>query len=634
MLRTRRIATLATALILTACTGTSTPDAGHDGAIDARTDGSLDARIDAPADTLATDDAPVDAPNDAPAVDPLDPSLAPAVDTNPASYPSNVWITGPLVKLTPSAMPGTTHWAFVSAARNEIESFQVHVRAGTASLALDVTMSDLTAAHGTTVIAGADHVFVSREAYLDITRLSDANGTLGRLPDPLVPSRDRYFHEARNAFPVTIPAGETRSAWIDVHVPAGTPSGYYSATVTVRDGSNVVATLPVRLAVWNFELPSTATLASTFGMSWNGLCTEAYGGYAQCGMFPGGNGDADRGTERTHIVESTFFLDHRVTIGDTVYAAPRNTDWTAFDAAYGPLMNGTASTLLTGAHLTALRYSQTITDVPSIQRWVDHFSALGWSDRLFFYHCDEPPNGCSFTTAQTESTSVHGSTPPGRYLLTTDIAHSTTNNMLDAIDTMVPVVDYMHPRRGTDQRPLYDAWLARRSTNRLWWYQSCDQHEACSAGAGGGAQSTWPSYMVDASPVRNRVFQWLAYLYDVRGELYYATDYCWHGTCGGDVWNTVYAFGGNGDGTLFYPGTPARIGGTTPIPVSSIRLEHIRDGMEDYEYLRMLAAAGDAAFAERTSRTIITNAFTFDNDPDHYMAARRALGDRLHQMAR
>ena len=39
-----------------------------------------------------------------------------------------------------------------------------------------------------------------------------------------------------------------------------------------------------------------------------------------------------------------------------------------------------------------------------------------------------------------------------------------------------------------------------------------------------------------------------------------------------DPWKSVYAFGGNGDGTLFYPGTPERIGGRTHIPVESLRI--------------------------------------------------------------
>ena len=44
--------------------------------------------------------------------------------------------------------------------------------------------------------------------------------------------------------------------------------------------------------------------------------------------------------------------------------------------------------------------------------------------------------------------------------------------------------------------------------------------------------------------------------------------------------------GGNGEGTLFYPGRPDKIGGNDHIPISSLRLTLIREGNEDYECVR------------------------------------------------
>lgn len=46
--------------------------------------------------------------------------------------------------------------------------------------------------------------------------------------------------------------------------------------------------------------------------------------------------------------------------------------------------------------------------------------------------------------------------------------------------------------------------------------------------------------------------------------------------------------GGNGEGTLFYPGRPDKIGGSDHIPVSSLRLTLIREGNEDYECVTKL----------------------------------------------
>lgn len=590
--------------------------------------------------------------------DPLDPVYLPNIDTNAAHYPANVWVTNALAKVHTDAMPGSDHWARLSAARNEFESFQVHVRADNHPIKMTVTVSDFVAANmrlrppamGNVVpvppgsrtayalaqidrIAAATNVFVHREAYLNITLVSDLNGIAGVTPDPLIPVEDPYFHQVRNAFPVTVPSGEVRSAWIDLLVPDNARSGYYVATVTVADGVATLAKLPVVLKVWDFAIPSTASLTTAFGMSWNGLCAQAYKSYFNCGQFPGSDGSPDRAVELTHVLEGEFLLDHRTTISQIVYSAPSNNDWTHFDGAYGGLMDGSAGTLLRGAKLTSLQYTYGgAPTVAGIQEWVAHFRARGWDSRLFEYDCDEPPAGCSWGQSLAGANFIHQASAGMATLLTTNIAEATAHGLTDAIDILTPVVDAVHPQGSMSLRPGYDAWLARPN-KRLWWYQSCDQHESCVNGTPGPADSTWPSYMVDASPMRNRIFQWMAFLYKIQGELYYQIDYCWAATdCGStDPWVSVYAFGGNGDGTLFYPGTPERIGGSAPVPVSSIRLKLIRDGMEDYEYLAALAKSGDAAFAEATARSFITNVYTFDNDPVALLAAREKLGTRLHQ---
>jgi hypothetical protein len=135
--------------------------------------------------------------------------------------------------------------------------------------------------------------------------------------------------------------------------------------------------------------------------------------------------------------------------------------------------------------------------------------------------------------------------------------------------------------------------------------------------------------MVDATPVRNRVFQWMAWLYNIHGELYYATD-IWPG---GNPWQSLYFVGGNGDGSLFYPGSTDIIGGTTPIPIASIRLKLIRDGMEDYEYLNLLTAAGHSELASVAAHSFITNAYTFNNDPAALSNARQQMGIWLNSLA-
>jgi hypothetical protein len=311
------------------------PDAGHGSSRDAAAEGAT-----------GDDGEP----------DPLSPVYEPPVDTNAGDYDANEWITTAMAKVQPSDAPGAVHWALLSAARNELESFQVHVHAAAALKGVTVSVSDLHDARSGATLAAAADVTVSREEYLHIPagEVSDANGTSGDVPDALVPAVDPYFHETRNAFPIDLAAGSNASAWVDVLVPPGTPSGWYTGSVTVSAAGKTLSTMPVRLAVWQIDLPSTASLRSDFGMSWDGACVEEYGGYSACGAAVP-SGSADDAVEYFHQLYAAFALDHRVSIGGIVYAPP-NGDFTHFDAVYAPFLDGTAKTRLGGAKLTTMDY--------------------------------------------------------------------------------------------------------------------------------------------------------------------------------------------------------------------------------------------------------------------------------------
>ena len=208
-------------------------------------------------------------------------------------------------------------------------------------------------------------------------------------------------------------------------------------------------------------------------------------------------------------------------------------------------------------------------------------------------------------------------------LVTTTIQAAQANGLLPNI--LVPVINELDDVSGSyagDQRPAYDAFVKNGGT--LWTYQSCMSH-GCAFG-GDPSQSGWPSYMIDASGGRNRAMQWVDFNERVTGELYYETVNAYEG---GDPWADQYRFGGNGDGTLFYPGEPSKIGGQTEIPVASLRLKLIRQGMEDYEYLAKVSALGDPAFAAAQAATVAKDPHSVSSDPQLFHAARAALGARI-----
>jgi hypothetical protein len=264
-----------------------------------------------------------------------------------------------------------------------------------------------------------------------------------------------------------------------------------------------------------------------------------------------------------------------------------------------------------------------------------HFTSQGWKG-LFQYTCDEPPSSCAFSDIPVRAAAAHAAGI--RTLVTTDIDNINKYSLGDAIDIATPVLDYMQPAGSTtDRRADYDAFLAKSPSKELWIYQSCDQHGchgvgSCDASQASDPQVGWASYMIDAAGVQGRAMEWLSYRFRVSGELYYETvqhlDDAWNSHVAGH--NALCDFGGNGDGSLLYPGKPSVIGGTRDIPVESQRLKLIREGMEDYEYLHLLDSLGGGAAALAEVNALYPAAYkTTQATPDALYAARARIADAI-----
>jgi hypothetical protein len=545
---------------------------------------------------------------------------------------TTIWVAEATEKIAADepARPASVS-ARISAARNEFEAFQVIVTGSARAVRASATPLSQPGA------APITDVRLYQAALMSVAQPSAADSVTGRIPDALIPDVDEVVNERRNAFPFEVRSNESRAIWVEVFVPKAAAPGVYTGSVTVSHskGQTVV---PVELTVWNFELPSISSVRSAFGL---------YGPDLPAGHGFSGSDTTTFATLRARYGQ--FALDHRVTL-------PFHDDWMFndlfhFDRYYGALVDGTAPTRLQGARLTAVQYLGNLTDSANMARWAAHFrehdrrNALNgsppwWFDHLFQYTCDEPPyQGCDWPEIAVRARAAKAADPEFRTLVTTSIQEANAHAGAQYIDLLVPIVNFMDGKSGTpyagNQRSKYDAFLASGPLKELWLYQACDSH-----GCGGtSSYSTgWPSYMIDTWGVRNRAMQWLVFRYQATGELYWDTTYAY---TLGDPWVSQWAFTGHGDGTLFYPGTPAKIGGTTHIPVASIRLKLLREGMEDYEYLKRVSDLGDPGFANTIADSLFPNAYSSgarssaDTEAARtidLMAARQRLAQRILQL--
>jgi Domain of unknown function (DUF4091) len=537
-----------------------------------------------------------------------------------ASPPFSVSVLGDAVKVRPGQHPSGPSRATLTAARNETRAFQIVVGAGASAVSgLRVSVAKPLAGPGGATL-GPHGLSIYREAYINLTHRSDPEGGTGLWPDALIPTTDRFFGEHRNAFPVSVPAGKSQAVWVDVFVPAGAAAGRYRGLLRIT-GSGVSTTVPVSLTVIRFTLPVTSSLQSAFGMDWDLPCLAAYGNDCI-------NHERDGWRLKSLYVRAA--LDDRLTISYPQYQPLANSGERGFFEQYDlPMLHGTAPTLLRGAKLTSFQ----VDDQQWLRGWMSEAQSKGFASRSFLYACDEPGSDPGAWQSCLHSISAaHRVWPSLATLITANIHEATRFGATSKIDWLVPIVNELDDKPGRssfsgNQRPDYNQFLQNRR-KRLWFYTSCEG-DGCSGDSARDPYFTgWPGYSIDGPASEALAMGWLAYEYGITGELYYAVDY--------DLvhaWSDQWAFGNNGDGTLFYPGNPAIIGGRDPIPVESIRLKLIRDGLQDYEYMRFLAAHDHGQQAMRIARNLFPTMYRTAVGDTKLEAARTQLQQLVEQVA-
>jgi len=166
----------------------------------------------------------------------------------------------------------------------------------------------------------------------------------------------------------------------------------------------------------------------------------------------------------------------------------------------------------------------------------------------------------------------------------------------------------------------------------LTWYISCDQ------------RYPQPNYFIDAPAMDLVMVPWITARYDMDGILYWAINW-WSQTS--NPWLDANTFhsgflcsGGwvlNGEGSLWYPGDfTERYTGQPNVegPVSSLRFELLREGIEDYVYLSMLKNLGDEEFGSELVRNMVVDVKAFTRNVEVLYNTRKSMAERLEELSR
>ena len=610
-------------------------------------------------------------------------SVAPAGCLAFGSGSVTVWDSVKDIHPRPTAAACGTQGADLVAGKNEFESFQVEMRApaGSALTGVNVALSQCFDWCRTDAAAAAKAVTIYREGYVGVHRRSDLESTpdpassqaspnAGSTPwaDPIIPERDYFYGEDRNAFPTDVPAAENRVAWVDVLVPQGQAPGTYSATLTVTAAGGISQLIPVSLTVLDFALPSTPSLNTPIDLANDRVC-QAFG----C------TGNSTAGWQMNSLFARAG-RENRFGFFNTQNSEPSaGTQLTNFRTYQLPDITGTAASRLPGARTPyVLLHEWCVEDgAGCMTAWANVARTENFQGQPpgFFFYCEELFSNSAEATANWNRCKAHwdtakaiwnaGGVPAAGPLRLAAVATvdalrwaATPGNTNwptadDEVELLIPNVVWMQAGDGQDspngafpgdRGNDYDAWLAESSNHRLWWYTSCsafgcEANDVLNPNNDGGLESVselyrgWPGEAIDQPASEARAMGVLSYTYRMTGEQYYESvkrlSQAWNactddslnngsghsGTPGAffDTHNCLFSEGGNGDGTLFYAGTTARIGGTHAIPIESMRLKRLRDGREDYEWLKWLQDHGQGAFAQSEGLRLIPTAGCADS---------------------
>lgn len=153
----------------------------------------------------------------------------------------------------------------LNCARRERESAQLVVASlGARVEGVQVEWGDLRGPHEARL--ARECVTISQAGFVTTRAPDYPVERVGRWPDPLLPLR---------AFDV--PAGEVQPLWVTVSIPPGTAPGPYRGEITVRDAAGHQATARLEVEVWDLELPLHGRFRTGFGTVMDGDIREWFG---------------------------------------------------------------------------------------------------------------------------------------------------------------------------------------------------------------------------------------------------------------------------------------------------------------------------------------------------------------------
>jgi hypothetical protein len=502
-----------------------------------------------------------------------------------------------MVRVMPADnLPANNHIA-IAMAGNEFECFQIVMRAKRDINNVTVTIDPLINAGNTLPAMQWFQV-----GYVQVntfnghpTPLAVANLQPGWYPDPLL-ERDN----------IALTTNWSHTMWCKVHAPTGTPPGIYTSTVNIQIGDKIEK-IKVAVEVYAFSLPQRSSLPTLFPLSLDWV-SQAYGHLepamkkkwldyvADCRLSPTEmyvNPDGTNGALAVTAAEYQPYMDRMN--GFALY--PITTTWSDRDLDADALI---------------ARFERN-------RPYIDSIIAAGIAEKGngVFYGFDEcePTHFDTMKKVFAHVKKVYPDIP-----IATTSMHVKSYEQMEALHIDILILHIFED--------IYNNTFAdkiRKEGRKVWAYISLQPY------------APMPNWRIENAPVEARILLSAIACHErYDGFLYWSlTQYNkgtekipavlkrnnavltdWSITTPTEEYKWLH-----GDGILLYPGTNG--------PIGSIRMESIREGLEDYEYYYLLAQKKGATAARSAAGILVRSAKEYERDPQQLYKIRAQIANAI-----
>ena len=467
-----------------------------------------------------------------------------------------------------------------SCIKNENEGAQLMISTKSYINSFDFELPDVSGPNGT---ISKDHFSVSAAYYMNVDDSNERYATPGLYPDALIPLSNYKFRRLN-----FIEENRNQALYINLKTTKNTPVGEFSGVGKLHLDDDIID-IPFEVKVYNAIMPNTIHQHANFGIWYDDIAL----------------GEKKNVDSEMNMAYFNFLLDKRISPMD--FPTEKKINFDVFIENYIKLVvkNNMNSGIRLPIIWSSYKSIDNVYDLLSkmVRKNVDLRKAGDNSINLFdkcYFYIDDEPTASQYDLVRGHDKDIYDV----KVSLANDDEFKLATNYPDIYSSLMQVPNVvtrefnpelvateeqggiqtwcpqMHHFQTEQARQTYrerQASNLREGGEHVWWYTCMDP------------QSPYPNYHLDANLMLSRVISYLQYDYNVEATLFWDVCYykkCTHGVVGPrDIWNDPISWEScAGDGMLIYPGYTFGIKG----PITTLRLESLLAGNEEYEYLWMI----------------------------------------------